>query len=1005
MPFALLFPGESKTAPDTRLVQLEPVPKASPKSKKPKKSGNDERGCKYCTLNKVPGIKKIMGTIKGRDILVFAQSPGPDENEEGTELVGRAGQWWWDELGRVGIRRKHCDVQNAVRCYPADYTAGTYEVYLKMRNPTPHEIKCCSLHTEEKFKEVKAKQILVLGAVAAKQLLKTRSLPQTKVFWSDELNAKVYLLDHPAFFIRGYASAERLKAFRETLDLVAADRKKTGKTLSDRFAYVKKQKYHLVLNKEQAIEARNELRKYAKRRVATDIEDDVWGENGERRILAVGFCVKPGESWVFVLKHDEVSQKDGNAVRDVAISILQDERFRFSYHYGCSDVNKWRKYEGIEPVNFDHDTNLSEYLRFSDRTSYSLDSICEARFPKFSGYKNIVAEEMLKGVDVPNSIVGASLEAKSKYIESKKLFSIRKLSLDTLRLYNGADCDLTKRIEISNKDHVPQALMNLYIDLNFLLAEMEPNGPWFDYRQHKKLNTIYPYKIKRLLRRIRKVAKNKKFNPGAPQQVYDFIYDELQLEPPRIKKKGKIEKPNTRKGTLLMMKSQHKFPGLILEYRPLTKMESMLESYKRSADMHEGRVRTKWWSTRARTGRLASGAGRSKEVGLINLQNIKKDAQIRNMLVADTRWQSLYLAACLKLKSFAALGEYWKKYTAWDLLPRPVKKETPKPVMDPSAEHELGKFGSWMVRWVEANVPDLKAFLAFDYGQVEVRVMAEMSGDENLKRDCIESDIHSRVGSTMTGWDIERIRKDEQTRTLTKNVHFGIMFGLAAEGLYHFVVAMSPPDMAGRITMEEVQEAFDNYFKRYKKVRRFHEKQRAFAKIHKCVFTLFGMRQALRITEGDDGGEQFDFDDEQEKIRTSYWGNQCINGPVQGTAHQLLICALVNLLRKREKYQMLGIPPMEVHDAGYFYTNVLEILKAYKVGKYLLEQESLKTAKKDFGIKFDVPIVTEAKAGLQLGSMVEIEKVKSTGEFLANWFYEARKQVIVLNRELKAVTA
>jgi hypothetical protein len=114
-----------------------------------------------------------------------------------------------------------------------------------------------------------------------------------------------------------------------------------------------------------------------------------------------------------------------------------------------------------------------------------------------------------------------------------------------------------------------------------------------------------------------------------------------------------------------------------------------------------------------------------------------------------------------------------------------------------------------------------------------------------------------------------------------------------------------------------------------------------------------------------------------------------------------MICALVNLRRKKEKYAILGIPPMEVHDALYFVVKVLELFKAYKLAKYLLEKESLNTAKGDFDIDFDVPIVVEAKAGLRLGCKVELEGVTSIGQFLGNWFYENRKQVMALSKEMK----
>src|ERR1039458_10181977 len=107
-----------------------------------------ERGCANCTLNHVHGVHKIMGSIDGKDILIVAQSPGPEENRERKELVGKSGDFLWTELKAVGIRRSDCDCFNVCKCFPADSTEGTYSAFLKMRNPTSLEIHCCSIHTE-----------------------------------------------------------------------------------------------------------------------------------------------------------------------------------------------------------------------------------------------------------------------------------------------------------------------------------------------------------------------------------------------------------------------------------------------------------------------------------------------------------------------------------------------------------------------------------------------------------------------------------------------------------------------------------------------------------------------------------------------------------------------------------------------------------------------------------------------------------------------------------------
>ena len=981
------------------------------RTRQPRKTPKKDlpRGCEPCPLNKVHGVHKLMGEMHGRKRLVFALSPGPEDNSRRKLLVTDSARLLWKELKRVGIERSDCDVQYTVRCFTADETQGyNGGSYLKMRNPHKEETRCCSLHTENALKQSKAKQILVLGLTAAKTLLQTRSLPGQKIFWSDKLNARIYIVDHPSFFLRGYGTGEKFDHFRRILKQFADDGVMSRKQMQDRFAYVRSKDYRLVQNKEQAVAAEKILMQYVaqKKRVAFDIEyrgDDV---------ICCGFCPKPGLTFVFVWKHADIKKSDGADVLKVARRLLESSHVWKAAHYGCSDVSVLLDKMKIETGGYTdghgHDTNLSEYLRFSDKKKYGLDELMETRFPKFSGYSLVVVEDMLKGVELPPKIAEGTIEDRYKYINSKNLFDVSKLSLDALRLYNGADCDLCKRLEIDNKPHVPQALMNLYIDLSFLLYKMEPNGPFYDYEQHEKLEAILPFKAKALKRRLRKILKRKKFNPGSPAQVLKALYSQkyLGLEYPFP------GKPNTTKKTLLMLGRESKFPNLLLEWRMTAREVSTLESYKQCANANAGRLRTRWWATNARTGRLSSGGSKNKKKGVkvINLQNIKKASHVQNLVLADKRWPRVYRASGRLLRRFAPeVLRYWRACEAAEVAAKAKgrkKAEYPKP----SAEYvkQLQVVAKKIERWIRRNMPDLKVFLILDYGQVEVRVAAQMSGDKNLLKDCAKGDIHTQVGVAMTGWDAERIANDPQTRTLTKNVHFGILFGIGKQNLFSFVLAMSPPDMRDRITEEEVSAAYDRYFERYPGIRRFIEKQREFAKEHGFVSTMFGMIQTLNITEdqfGEDEAAEY-ADDEEMGGRKAYWGNQAINGPVQGSAHQLLICAMVNLLRQVAKYEMLGIPPMEVHDALYFFTDLLGLGSAVKKAKYLLEQESLNTVKSDFpDIDWKVPIAVDCEAGLSLGCKIDVDEKSSAGLFMVNWYKKRRKQILEINRELEGVLA
>lgn len=828
---------------------------------KPKNRKDTPRGCEHCPLDKIPGVKKIMGGIYGRDILIIGQSPGPDENEEGREFVGRSGEFLWDELEKVGIKRTDVDLQNTVRCFPCDPEESSYDTYLRMRSPSPEEIHCCSIHTDNMLPKVKAAHILILGQIAQKAFLKTKSVPTKKIFWSEQHKAMIYLGDHPSYFIRGYGQGERLNGFRSLLQQLSDAWRAGGATQAHlaptaapkRFAYMRRQKYYYVETREQARKADHFIRKKCLaggQRLATDIEDDVM-EDGDRHVFAVGFCPVPGVSFTFDMRGEP-------AVRRIAIALLEDEEIRKAMHYGCTDEVKLQELEGITIAGFDLDTHLGSYMLTPGLGAYGLEKIAEREYPEFSGYKSEIVEALVEvlpeGVTVPSNWNKASIETKGKWLSANGYYNLSKLSKNTIRLYNGADCDLTKRIEqhCDGAPEVPAALMQLYMDLNIVLMRMEQNGPLFDRKQHASLEVIYEYKEQKKLDELRKEIKDPNFNPGSPPQVMALLYDKMNLKFPFAGHRGKQGKINTQKKTLLMLKKNYpkiKVPQLIIDWRKLSKGNSTyIKGYKICADMNNGYLRTKWNSTGTVTGRLSSG-GKKQDPGVVNFQNIHGDPQMQNMCVADKRWRVV----------FKAIHELVKLSS---------KEELFQKIED----------------WVREHMPDLKTYLILDYGQVEVRVAAQISGDENLMHDCLESDIHTTVGVVMTGWSADMIAHDKQTRTLTKNVHFGILFGISKENLYDFIMAMTPPPRDEKeaeeraknpITPERVSEMYDRYFARYRKVKEYIENQREFARENGYVETLFGLRRKLNVDEVDEENTEFIGDDDDE--RGTYWGNQAVN--------------------------------------------------------------------------------------------------------------------------------
>jgi len=264
--------------------------------------------------------------------------------------------------------------------------------------------------------------------------------------------------------------------------------------------------------------------------------------------------------------------------------------------------------------------------------------------------------------------------------------------------------------------------------------------------------------------------------------------------------------------------------------------------------------------------------------------------------------------------------------------------------------------------YVPDEILDLDIFLGFDYSQAEVRMLAELSGDPLLIQQFnLGFDIHSLVGSTLTGWPPERIKAEENVRKLVKNMVFGIIYGLQENNLYDYVVGKiraidgEKADLTG-ITKERLSTLYRAFFKKYRGVALFIDKMREIADKTGYVPTLFGFNREIR---------------KEDASRQTFWGNQAINSPVQGSAHQLMLITMAMLHLKPYTYKLLQRPMMEVHDALYFFTKVREMAQAYEQGLELLQKGVIQFATKLFKKQIHVPFKAEAKIGFCMGSMVD----------------------------------
>jgi DNA polymerase-1 len=178
-----------------------------------------------------------------------------------------------------------------------------------------------------------------------------------------------------------------------------------------------------------------------------------------------------------------------------------------------------------------------------------------------------------------------------------------------------------------------------------------------------------------------------------------------------------------------------------------------------------------------------------------------------------------------------------------------------------------------------------------DYSQVELRIMAHISGEAALKRAFEQGDdVHRATASEVFGIPLDKVTGDE--RRAAKAINFGLIYGMSAFGLAQNL----------GIERATAQAYIDSYFARYPAVRRYMEETREQARNSGFVETVFGRR--LRLPEIKSGSPQ----------RRQAAERAAINAPMQGTAADLIKQAMVSVQRELEARKARTLLIMQVHD-------------------------------------------------------------------------------------------
>lgn len=222
-------------------------------------------------------------------------------------------------------------------------------------------------------------------------------------------------------------------------------------------------------------------------------------------------------------------------------------------------------------------------------------------------------------------------------------------------------------------------------------------------------------------------------------------------------------------------------------------------------------------------------------------------------------------------------------------------------------------------------------FLAVDYSQIELRLLAHLSGDEHLVRAFNEGeDFHAETAARVFGVPVSEVTSDLRSRA--KAVNFGIVYGQQAYGLSQSL----------HISMAEARDMIDRYYEAYPGVRTFLDNVVARAKQTGYAETMYGRRRHIPELKA-----------KNPQLR-GFGERTAMNHPMQGTAADIIKIAMARVSRRLEEEGFAAHMILQVHDELDFECPVEEVERLTAMVQDVMEHV----------VDLRVPLIAEASTGI-----------------------------------------
>lgn len=182
-------------------------------------------------------------------------------------------------------------------------------------------------------------------------------------------------------------------------------------------------------------------------------------------------------------------------------------------------------------------------------------------------------------------------------------------------------------------------------------------------------------------------------------------------------------------------------------------------------------------------------------------------------------------------------------------------------------------------------------FFSADYSQIELRIMAHLSGDQNMIEAFREgNDIHAATAAKVYKIGIDEVTREQRSKAKTAN--FGIIYGISVFGLAERM----------NVPRSEAKELIDGYFQTYPQIKEYMEKSIERARINGYIETIFGRKRYLP-----------DINSHNAVVR-GYAERNAINAPIQGSAADIIKVAMIRIFQRFQAENIQSKMILQVHD-------------------------------------------------------------------------------------------